>query len=470
MIDRAERAKLHAASSMPLTANEISYAINSLRNVTPVATRTTTSATDDDDDGEDDDGDECDEHENDGGVDWEGLSNLISEIGHLFHGNWEMTERNSIRLADILFENRTSSSGMDMKSTTSALASSRFSDVKFRHLFERVMHEGNWDGAMAHAASSRADSSMNDQRDSPWAVLVTGVNGIRKTTSVYQPWFADVLSEALVCPSSSDDGGSADHPFSPEGLPNGHNSFFRQLDHIISTVCNEDFSLMYALTGAQLGCIDGDGCGGDGVGGDAVGEKTNDDVPTTTALPSRDLMRTYANMKAGIFARYRTLSELLGAMVLVEARNAGINVMCETSGRDLAMFRYLDHFFPPGRGYNKLALHYTINDVSHAMESVDARMMDEMRNGTAALETGDVLEVIYANLGGPYGSEALRGVQADSDRVWDEVVMGGGGVGDDWYKASMRINAHVDKQWTIQAVRPDGSFGTEYAFCEPRTV
>jgi hypothetical protein len=78
-------------------------------------------------------------------------------------------------------------------------------------------------------------------------------------------------------------------------------------------------------------------------------------------------------------------------------------------------------------GYRKLALHFTINDLSHAMTSVDSRMIDEMRMGKMAVESGDVVEVIYANAGGPYGSEVLGGVQEDSDRVWEEVVMGGGG-------------------------------------------
>ena len=142
--------------------------------------------------------------------------------------------------------------------------------------------------------------------------------------------------------------------------------------------------------------------------------------------------------------------------------------MCETSGRDIAMFHYIDHFFPDR--YNKLALHFTINDLSHAKSSVDDRMVREMKMGREALDSGDVVEVIYANAGGPYGSEVLEGVQADSDRVWDEVVMKGEEVGGDWYKATMKINARADKPWTLQAVRPDGSLGTEYTFGDPRTV
>ena len=39
------------------------------------------------------------------------------------------------------------------------------------------------------------------------------------------------------------------------------------------------------------------------------------------------------------------------------------------------------------------------------MTSVDSRMIDEMRMGKIAVESGDVVEVIYANVGGPYGLE-----------------------------------------------------------------
>mmetsp|Transcript_26393 Transcript_26393/g.39338 ORF Transcript_26393/g.39338 Transcript_26393/m.39338 type:complete len:102 (+) Transcript_26393:1-306(+) len=101
-------------------------------------------------------------------------------------------------------------------------------------------------------------------------------------------------------------------------------------------------------------------------------------------------------------------------------------------------------------------------------------MVREMMLGKEALESGDVVQVIYSNQGGPYGSEVLEGVQADSDRVWNEIVMADNNdaeaVGKDWYKATMQINAHTDKPWTIQAVRSDGSLGTEYAFGEPRKV
>lgn len=167
-------------------------------------------------------------------------------------------------------------------------------------------------------------------------------------------------------------------------------------------------------------------------------------------------------------------------ILLKEAQAANINTMCETSGRDVAMFHYIDHFFPPS--YNKLALHLTINDLSHAKKSVDERMVREMRMGKEALESGDVVNVIYSNQGGPYGSEVLDGVQADSDRVWNEIIMAGNNansgeeeegaaaVGKDWYKASIKINAHSDKSWTIQAVKPDGSLGKEYAFGDPRIV
>ena len=86
----------------------------------------------------------------------------------------------------------------------------------------------------------------------------------------------------------------------------------------------------------------------------------------------------YTNLKSGIFSQYRTLSELLRAILLREARAVNINVMCETSGRDVAMVHYVDHFFPDdddddNGGYRTLTLHFTINDLSQTMTSIDLR-------------------------------------------------------------------------------------------------
>lgn len=65
-----------------------------------------------------------------------------------------------------------------------------------------------------------------------------------------------------------------------------------------------------------------------------------------------------------------------------------------------------------------------------------------------------------------YGSEVLAGVQQDSDQVWNEQVANPetATVGHDWYKATIQIHAHSTRPWTAQAVRPDGTLGTEFAF------
>jgi hypothetical protein len=126
------------------------------------------------------------------------------------------------------------------------------------------------------------------------------------------------------------------------------------------------------------------------------------------------------------------------------------------------MFHYVDHFFP--ERYNKLALHFTINELSHAQRSVDTRMVAEMKTGIDAVKDGNVRKMMYANVGGPYGSEVLPGVQEASDRVWNEVVLKNDGVGEDWYKCTIAINAHATEPWTAQAVRPDGSLGKVYSF------
>ena len=113
--------------------------------------------------------------------------------------------------------------------------------------------------------------------------------------------------------------------------------------------------------------------------------------------------------------------------------------------------------------YNKLALHFTINDLTQAQESVDRRMIDEIQAGSKAVGSADAFDVIYSNLGGPYGSKVLKGVQEDSENVWQNVVLEGD-VGKDWYKATINIQAHPTEPWTAQAVLPDGKLGTKFTF------
>ncbi|KAL3771244.1 hypothetical protein ACHAWU_004244 [Discostella pseudostelligera] len=437
MVQRTESMSSRANNRAPLTREELDNVINSLRNITPRP--------------------RDDDANNENNIDWVALEGVLSDIAHISHKDWHVTDINSERLANVLLRLRSSDDDNGEGGLLNNCSQSQ-------QMFERILHEGNWDGALSHAAANAMMNTTGDnkKKHKPWAVLVTGVNGIRKTSSIYQPWFSKVLMEALVSPSSllSSSNKEGANDVSLEMLPNGHNSFFRQLDHIIATLCNEDFSILYALTAAQLLLSENNNK-----------PLVNDD--NNNNQPPKDLIEKYSNLKGSIFSRYRTISELLGVILLKEAQQSNLNIMCETSGRDISMFHYIDHFFSDEQ-YNKLALHFTINDLSHAMDSVDARMVHEMKIGKMAVESEDVVEVIYANAGGPYGSEVLRGVQVDSDRVWEEVVTSrgddGGGVGGGWYLATMRINASTEKPWTIQALRPDGKYGTEYTFGEPRLV
>lgn len=60
-------------------------------------------------------------------------------------------------------------------------------------------------------------------------LLYLGLNGIRKTTSVNSPWFQTVLYDALATQLYNTN-------ITKEQLPDGSNSFFRQLDYIIATI------------------------------------------------------------------------------------------------------------------------------------------------------------------------------------------------------------------------------------------
>jgi len=383
-------------------------------------------------------------------IDWDAFRNLVSRTAHLSHKNWVQTEKSANELSEIF-------GGPDHPS--------------FQKMFQRVLSDGNWAGGLR--ASATAEKK-------PWAVLVTGLNGIRKTTSIYQPWFKACLSEALRP--------EIDQEQTPLLLlPSGDDSFFRQLDYMIATLAAEDFASLYGF--AARGCS----------------------------------VDNYSVAKESIFARYRTLAETLGIVLVREAQRRGMNVMVETSGRDLASFAYMDHLFPDDNvesdaaeehvlpassapSYTKLVVHFTVNDLGFAERSVDQRMVGEMAAGANLLQketpcTSKSTSVassppppplvrpevsaalVAVNAGGPYGSKILGGVQADSDRVWKEVsssaptASASGSTGGDnvqfstWRKANIAINAKEEGSWTARAVRSPFNqghpFGNEYEFRRP---
>jgi hypothetical protein len=275
-------------------------------------------------------------------------------------------------------------------------------DEDFKFTFDRVLSGGNWFQAEEYARKSTTSGQ-------PWVVLVAGLNGIRKSTSLYQPWFRSCLKEAL--------GESVDE----SELPTGGNGFFRQLDYLVATIGNQEFAELYQ----------------------ASTEITTDE---------------YSSLKDGIFKRYRTAAEVLGVLLLQSAAKQGMNIFVETSGRDVASFDFIDELFADRPDYRKLVLHFTIDDISHAERSVDSRMDSEMQAGKEIMGADklDLRSLVAVNNGGPYGSSVLKGVKADSDRVMNDVFQNN--ARRDWHKASIKILGSEDSsQWTAKAVLPDGS-------------
>jgi len=125
----------------------------------------------------------------------------VAECAHLPHKEWARTEASAAALANLVGP----------------------ATPDFRDLFEVVLEDGGWDAAAAAAAARPA-------ADKPWIVLVTGTNGIRKTTSVYQPWFRAALAAAL----------GSQHAGEAAALPSGEDSYFRQLDYMMATMANEE--------------------------------------------------------------------------------------------------------------------------------------------------------------------------------------------------------------------------------------
>ena len=238
----AERAK----NGTPLTQEEIEDVCNGLKNLAPVV----------------------EDNDSNKEIDFEGLKSLLSKAAHLSHKDWAVTSENSDQLCSALrieSESEVPSSSKRKRDESYPLAPNA------RQLLERIIKEGNWDGAVESA--TREDRTEGEKS---WAVLVTGVNGIRKTTSMYQPWFGELLSEALVCPEAEE---KSEESVSLNTLPTGSNSFFRQLDHMICTLCNEEFARLYSWSTSQL----------------PKGEEAKNSVP------SDEVVEKYSNYKVRSF-------------------------------------------------------------------------------------------------------------------------------------------------------------------------
>jgi hypothetical protein len=217
--ERAMAMEARAKEGSPFTDSELDEVIHSIQNI---ASEDTT-------------------------IDYDQLRKLLSEVAHLSHKDWTRTGDNAERVGKIFLPNGMSDDA--------------------RYMLERIVTEGMWDSASLHAKGSQTC----------WAVLVTGVNGIRKTTAMYQPWFPELLAECLISPPGKPS------TFDADALPSGTNGFFRQLDHMIAILCNEDFAKLYELTGEEMKDIDGD--------------------------PPKEVIQKYSDLKAAIFTRtHRCLS------------------------------------------------------------------------------------------------------------------------------------------------------------------
>lgn len=108
----------HANTKAPFTPAEVQDVMNSLHNITP----------------------------KDAGIDWDALQRLLGEVAHLSHKDWHVTGRNSERMADILLSSNEHNTNSDDDGSMISLP--------LRQMFERILHEGNWDGALEHACTT----------------------------------------------------------------------------------------------------------------------------------------------------------------------------------------------------------------------------------------------------------------------------------------------------------------------------
>jgi len=156
-----------------------------------------------------------------GEINWGQLRDYLATTSHISHKDWPKTELAALRLKALI---------------------KGPGDSQFQKIFKRVLDDGHWYEAL-EVHQRRETVGEKDGSHQPWIVLVSGLNGIRKTTSVYQSWFRQCLKDAL----GNTFQGTLDE------LPDGSNSFFRQLDYIIATIANEDFKKLYTIKSDDIG-------------------------------------------------------------------------------------------------------------------------------------------------------------------------------------------------------------------------
>jgi len=343
------------------------------------------------------------------------LRQLLKDSAHESHEDWAQTEFASRALGKII---------------------KGPGDPTFDRIFRAVMTRGYWDEAN-EAASERMSDPLR-KYEMPWVVLVSGLSGIRKTTTMYQPWFKLVLKQAL----------GSRYTAPKDELPDGFDSFYRQLDYIVATVANEDFRGLYHNHSRQEGYQES---GGEGYAGDRTDLMEG---------YSAEEVAAYSHAKTKLFRRYRTYAEMVGAIFIKEAIKRKLNVILETSGADTNAYEYVDHFFPSGSGYRKLVIHFElVPDIKYAVHSVDTRMRCEMADGLNSLERGDVDLLVRANAGGaPYGYAKLRAVQRASAETWTKVShttrqgASKAQLHSNWFKAELTVSAEtLGHSWTVSA-------------------
>ena len=281
----------------------------------------------------------------------------------------------------------------------------------FRSLLGHCLDDGGWDRAVAAAEKRPAGYT-------PWLVLLTGVAGARKKSSILQPWFKEATAHTLKrthdAALDNDHVELREYEDGEEELPHGEDSFYLQLGSIIAVIANVEMRLVYAGPGTQLQNVD-----------------------------------RFAEEKESIFIRYRTYALMLATFIIQEAAALGVNVIIEVDHQrthhnwpaDLHFHRYIEALFPgvpPHRrtlfpslmGYRKLVLHYDVDDLGIAAFANDRRLLCEMKLGHGAQQRGAVpgglREVIDAVQGGAQGKDWLVENQLAARALWKQIILADG--------------------------------------------
>jgi hypothetical protein len=205
--------------------------------------------------------------------------------------------------------------------TLKSLKENDILEIALKEILPHVFTGGNWDNAISIT------------KKQPAVILVCGLNGIRKSSSMNKDdRIKDIISRNL-----------KHLQYDPDSMPSGKNSFFRQLDYVISSITSAFFYDLYS-------------------------NKPNIDTDI------------YGKIKKNIFNVVARLNAVWISLITYIATERKKHIIVEAVGNNTNAITTINNTFT---NYNKVIIYFQLEkgNIQYAKDSVTKRLENDLSNG-----------------------------------------------------------------------------------------